>query len=236
MSQKRIEPLFSLLKGMIYLGSVLFLNSGSTTFASVGWNSTEAGITGETNPKFYHSLISAANKPDRRFTCETFNGEWTVMYHPQGQSDDPSGNGLKSQVSYPWAVPNKLGDGWTSERRCREISDRLELYRPDGLLELQTAVENGQEILCVTTQKNSSCRIVFTVPPDQNAAVTLELVFQNLVLADSGQPTQGVNTFVGNNTLPKILNLSGFGVDRPPNINLLPFLAPADGGSGTQLR
>jgi len=213
--------MFNLLKGIISLSSLLMFYSAS----AVAVESTNAKVAVETNQQVESLLIAAVNQPERRFTCETFNGEWTVMYRPQGQS----------YRSYPWAVPGQLGGGWTASRRCQEISERLELYRPDGLLELQTGVQNDQEILCVTTQKNPSCRIVLTVPPDQNAAVTLKLVFQNLVLADSGQDTQGVNTFLSNISVEQILNLSGFRKASPSNINLLPFLHPTDGGTGTEL-
>jgi len=58
-----------------------------------------------------------------------------------------------------------MGDGWTSERRCTEISQRLGPYRPDGLIELRTDVENNYNTVCVTTENDPSCRIVFTVPP-----------------------------------------------------------------------
>ena len=59
-----------------------------------------------------------------RFTCEMASGQYTVMYHPESQ---PSQN-------YPWAVPSNMGGGWDANRRCTEISRRLELYRPDGAL------------------------------------------------------------------------------------------------------
>jgi len=57
-----------------------------------------------------------------------------------------------------------MGDGWTSERRCTEIST-ARTYRPDGLIELRTDVENNYNTVCVTTENDPSCRIVFTVPP-----------------------------------------------------------------------
>ncbi|WP_449418284.1 COP23 domain-containing protein [Phormidium nigroviride] len=167
-----------------------------------------------------------------RFTCELDNGKSTVMYHPQSQPNQ----------SYPWAIPSDLGGGWSSERRCGEISRRLESYRPDGLEELRTGVENGYSVICVTTEKNPDCRIVLTVPPGEDPKLTRDRVFQNLTVADSGQSTQGVNTFVDGNTgriIERVL-----GVDSPRNrrnsqsdsIYLRPFLDRADGGTGTRLR
>lgn len=165
-----------------------------------------------------------------RFTCQLNNGEYTVMYRPQSQPDQ----------AYPWAIPEDMGSAWPAERRCNEISRRLEFYRPDGLLALQTDVENGYNTVCVTTEAVSDCRIVFTVPEGQDPVATRDRVFENLALADQGEATTGVNTFAeGDAPLPdalqEILGLpTGDRGDRN-GINLKPFLDPADGGTGTQL-
>ena len=177
----------------------------------------------------------ASQKP--RFTCQPINGQYTVMYHPESQSDQ----------AYPWATPSTLGGGWSAQRRCHEISRRLEFYRPDGLLEMRNAVENNYNIVCVTTQKDSSCRIVLTVPPGQDPEITRDRVFQNLTVADSGEQTEAVNTFVDGDRNSQLLNqvvneglsalgIGNNGVRRSGSINLRPFLDPADGGTGTNLR
>jgi len=177
---------------------------------------------------------------DTRFACQTVNGQYTVMYYPESQPAQ----------AYAWATPTALGGGWTSQRRCEAISQRLESYRPDGLLEMQTAIENNHNVVCVTTEARGDCRIVFTVPPGQDAALTRDRVFENLTIADSGQSTQGVSTFTNgrdNNDLTdqvsQILgvDLPSLGSQRPLSrpsrgINLKPFLDPADGGTGTMLR
>jgi hypothetical protein len=171
-----------------------------------------------------------------RFTCQSTNGQYTVMYHPESQPGQ----------SYAWANPGAMGGGWTPERRCYEISRRLESYRPDGLLEMRTAIENGYNTVCVTTERVSSCRIVLTVPPGQDPTITRDRVFQNLTIADSGQQTQGVTTFADNgrdnllNQVGQILNigLPNLGSSARPSdsINLRPFLDQADGGTGERLR
>ena len=171
---------------------------------------------------------------DVRFTCESQNGQPTVMYAPVSQPGE----------LYAWATPEDMGSAWPAERRCQEISRRLEMYRPDGLLELQTGRENGYNTVCVTTETDASCRIVFTVPSGQDPVVTRDRVFDNLVLADQGQTTDGVTTFAGgDNLLDDISEVLGFptGGSRPATrrttggINLQPFLDSADGGTGTQL-
>jgi hypothetical protein len=184
-------------------------------------------------------VIEAEDSP--RFTCEYINGEYTVMYHPENQANQ----------AYPWATPSAMGGGWTPQKRCEVISQRLESYRPDGMLEMRTGIENNYDIVCVTTQADASCRIVFTVPPGQDPVITRDRVFENLTIADSGDTTQGVTTFVEGNSgsdllnqvgqifgNPSLGNLGNLGNAMPMGngINLRPFLAPSDGGTGTALR
>ncbi len=192
----------------------------------------------ETKTEPTGGTATKANGP--RFTCQSTNGQFLVMYHPESQTGQ----------SYAWANPSTMGGGWTAERRCNEISRRLEFYRPDGLQEMRTAVENGYNIVCVTTQKVPGCRIVLTVPPGQDPIATRDRVFQNLTVADSGQQTEAVNTFIGggrgeqildelgkvvNINLPN-LNLPGSGQSRVSGgIDLRPFLDRADGGTATHL-
>lgn len=199
---------------------------------------TEPQTPGSSTPTDSSSPSTTATTP--RFTCEMTNGQYTVMYHPESQP---------GQV-YNWATPSAMGGGWTPEMRCREISRRLEAYRPDGLLEMRTATENGYPIVCVTTQQVPTCRIVLTVPEGQDPIATRDRVFQNLTVADSGQQTQAVNTLVddgqGNliNQIGQALNiklpiqLPALGGSRADTgaINLRPFLDRADGGTALNLR
>ncbi|HSM82675.1 MAG TPA: COP23 domain-containing protein [Nodosilinea sp.] len=174
---------------------------------------------------------TADNAP--RFSCQMYQGQHTVMYSPDSQPGQ----------AYPWAVPQDLGSAWPAERRCAEISARLERYRPDGLLALETAVENGYNTVCVTTESTPGCRIVFTVPPGQDATLTRDRVFDNLTVADRGDQTQGVTTFTGGgggSTLEQIGNILGLpstagAPRRSSGIDLKPFLDPADGGTGARL-
>lgn len=176
-----------------------------------------------------------------RFFCQYTNGQYTVMYNPESRPNE----------AYAWAVPRELGGGWTPELRCQEIARRLEEYRPDGLLELQTGTENGYNTVCATSEADASCRIVFTVPSGQDPTTTRNAVFDNLTVANSGETTQGVNTFAGNNnsndSVGQIVNLgkSIFGKQRRKSLSstqfragmkLRPHLDPADGGTGKALK
>ena len=243
----------------LQIGMILLISNGSATASNISsqlLNIDWIDTTGEAQERSVPMLSQNKGQPpeiivetkspdstsattnlnrDRRFSCQYLNGEYTVTYHPKSQP---------GQI-YPWAVPNKLGGGWTPRLRCLEISRRLELYRPDGLLELRADVVNSYEVLCVTTQKNPSCRIVLTVPPDQNAERVRDRVFENLILANKGQQTQAINTYTDGkqNTqlfeqLGQILNLrlsSQTTSSKPKHLDLRPFLDRFDGGTGTQL-
>ena len=184
---------------------------------------------------------STTRSADTRFSCELVDGEYTVMYFPESQPTQ----------GYPWAIPSELGGGWTPERRCDAIVSRFEQYRQDGLLELTTGTENGYDTICVTTQLDPrDCRLVLTVPPGQDPQLTRDLIFDNLLVADDGGSTQGVYTFGDSqggsrDVLGEIGNVLGGGSSTssrparkssPESINLKPFLDPADGGTGQNLR
>lgn len=169
-----------------------------------------------------------------RFVCQSYNGQYTVMYQPQSQPGR----------YFPWATPAALGDGWNPLRRCQTIATRLESYRADGLQELQTGTLNNENIVCVTTEADPSCRIVLTVPRGKDAYVVRNSVFQNLTTADSGQQTTAVDTYAnrggGVNDLYNLgRTLLGSGnrvTSYRGGINLKPFLDPKDGGTARNLR
>lgn len=188
------------------------------------------GAIAQTSPSPQPDITSGT-----RFACQYTDGQSTVMYYPQSQPGQ----------AYPWATPTELGGGWSEERRCNEIGRRLESYRPDGLLEMQTGTENGYNTICVTTQQNGACRIVLTVPPGQDPLLTRDRVFENLAVADRGQQTDSVTTYADDDG-DGILNRIGEALDidlpssrqgdRSNSINLRPFLDQTDGGTGARLQ
>jgi hypothetical protein len=195
--------------------------------------------TGSSNPdtNVPSTTIPTSTNSDTRFRCQNVNGEYTVMYFPESEPNR----------GYAWAIPSSMGGGWTPERRCNEISRRLEMYRPDGLVELGNAVENNYNTICATTEKDPNCRIVLTVPRGQDPELTRDAIFQNLVVADSGQGTQGVYTFTSKNRngslLTEIDKIVGSVSStnkvtkrsKSKTISLKPFLDRADRGTGTKL-
>jgi hypothetical protein len=190
------------------------------------------------------SPAPSANQP--RFRCDMSAGRPVVMYYPESRPSQ----------GFAWATPAAMGGGWSADRRCAEISRRLEQYRPDGLTEMRTSLENGYNTVCATTDRNPACRIIFTVPRGQDPVVTRDSVFQNLLVADRGGSTQPIATFAPNgnpngsrgdrlgNWIDSGIRVLG-GSDLPRGISpyrsggdgiaLKPFLDARDGGTGSSL-
>jgi len=203
-------------------GSSTTVPSGSTTIPSGSSNTVPTSTT-----------VNSGT----RFSCQSYNGQFTVMYQPQSQPGQ----------YFAWAAPQNLGGGWDGQKRCQAIAGRLELYRPDGLQELQIAVENNENIICVTTETQPSCRIVLTVPRGKDPYTIRNSVFQNLTTADSGQQTIAVDTYTdrqgtnGDSLYNLGQTLAGIGGNNQvrsfrSGINLKPYLDPKDGGTGRKLR
>ncbi|MFM7365608.1 MAG: COP23 domain-containing protein [Cuspidothrix sp.] len=214
------------------LGCCLFLGN-AVTFAQVV---VPTDSSDSTNVPSGSSTVPNSSTVDSstRFSCQYNNGIPTVMYQPESQPGQ----------YFPWAAPQNLGGGWDAQKRCEAIASRLELYRPDGLQELQIAVQNQENIICVTTESQPTCRLVLTVPRGKDPYAIRDSVFQNLTTADSGQQTIAVRTYTNRNqgggdslyNLGQTL-LGGKNQARSTRrgINLKPYLDPQDGGTGRGL-
>ena len=216
------------------LGCSLFFGN-TVAFAQVVVPTVPSGSS-TTVPSGSSNTIPTSTTVDssKRFSCQYNNGQPTVMYQPQSQPGQ----------YFAWAAPQNLGGGWDAQKRCDAIATRLELYRPDGLQELQIAAENSENIICVTTESQPNCRIVLTVPRGKDPYTIRNSVFQNLTNADSGQQTTAVNTYTrnrGNGDSLYSLGQTLLGGRNQVNsakkgINLKPYLDPKDGGTGGKLR
>jgi Circadian oscillating protein COP23 len=207
-------------------------NPGGVQTTNQSTSQTNGRTTSQTNTQT-NTQTNGQSQPVKttaaRFACENVNSQLTVVYRPQSRPEE----------AYPWAVPGDMGAAWNSQKRCTEIARRLESYRPDGLQELRTGIQNQQKVVCVTTEKNQSCRIVFTVPAQQDAIATRDRVFRNLTMADGGQQTEGVNTFAGGGGSDILDGITG---QRPTAakpkgsaIDLRPYLSQQDGGTGNRI-
>ena len=76
-------------------------NGGST-------GSTGSSSTVSSGDRYPSGSSSVGVDSNARFSCQQYNGQYTVMYNPQSQP----GQG------FAWANPRSLGNGWDTARRC----------------------------------------------------------------------------------------------------------------------
>jgi Circadian oscillating protein COP23 len=155
-----------------------------------------------------------------RFSCQLIpdtqrGGDvWTVMYrHDKGQQ--------------PWLkIKTTFGGGYTPVKRCEEISQRLEIYRKDGLINLDYRNEPKtpkQYVICAKT-KQSNCSLLVTLKPGSQteAHKAVQDMTENLLNGGSG---------VYQNSDGKLAT-SKFS-QASPEIDLTPFLAEEDRIAGS---
>lgn len=92
--------------------------------------------------------------------------------------------------SYVWFTLAPMGI-YTSDRRAREITSRLEIYRKEKMIAFRWGLANGENIICaVTEQKIKECQIVVTLKPELNPQDVLWLLRCKLERKDDGEAIQ----------------------------------------------
>jgi hypothetical protein len=101
-----------------------------------------------------------------RFFCQqqTYSEDgqvWTI-FHNNG-NDNP----------LPWMrMVNEFGGEWNGAKRCDAIADRLELFRKDGLIELNYRSDPNtpkQFVICAKTKKSGgNCPLLVTLKPNED--------------------------------------------------------------------
>lgn len=79
-----------------------------------------------------------------------------------------------------WTSDSFSNSGWSAERRCTAVSQRLqESYDKGNLQYLTTGRMNGLPVVCSTDRDGGSCiDLIYTLKPGQNPATTLSQLLQ----------------------------------------------------------
>jgi len=79
-----------------------------------------------------------------------------------------------------WNTDRFADAGWSAQRRCEAVSQRLqESYDKGSLKFLTTGRMNGLPVICSTDRDGGSCiDLIYTLKPGQNPATTLSNLLQ----------------------------------------------------------
>jgi hypothetical protein len=88
-------------------------------------------------------------------------------------------------------VDKSFPDPWTPQKRCEEISIKLQRFYDNGTLKyLKAGTFNGQPVLCIVDYKGGSCRtdgVLVTLKPEADPQLTIGRIMDRRELA-KGRP------------------------------------------------
>ena len=104
------------------------------------------------------------------FSCSTNNGVPTTV-------------AKTSRGSIPlirWVSDFGSEVGYTSQKRCQEVSNRFQQYYNQGVLNfVTTGRQNNQNIICVSSENGGACQgLLFTLKPNDNPSQIIEQMFE----------------------------------------------------------
>jgi hypothetical protein len=104
------------------------------------------------------------------FFCDTSGDVPTTVYLNKQGIQEPW---------IKWSSDYFTDSGWTPEKRCGEVSNRLETYRVNQQLRYVTSgVVNNQKVICVAASQGAPCGgIIYTLKPEQDAIAALNNLF-----------------------------------------------------------
>ena len=114
-----------------------------------------------------------------------------TFYCEQGKNGIPTTFVKTPQGTYPvirWVSNYFLSAGYSPMTRCRQVSNKFQLFYDDGRLDyITTGIVNRQPVVCVSGQKGGPCQgVLFTLKPYQNASETIQKLFDIRVSATTG--------------------------------------------------
>lgn len=110
--------------------------------------------------------VRPAHAQTTQFVCAQVNGVYTTVAKRTTGADRPV---------IRWISSDFEQKGYTTAKRCQEVSNRFQRYHSSGDLNyLTTGKMNGQPVICTTPQRYGACaKLLFTVRPGVNPQHTL---------------------------------------------------------------
>ncbi|MFB2920503.1 COP23 domain-containing protein [Aerosakkonema funiforme] len=108
----------------------------------------------------------AQSAPPIAFECKEFEGAWTTIAKTQQQQ----------RQFIRWVSDFGARAGYTPERRCNEVTNRMNFYvRTKYPQYLTTGVQSDYPIICVTDREGNGCQgLVYTLKKRENAKRRLQ--------------------------------------------------------------
>jgi hypothetical protein len=136
------------------------------------------------------SVRDTAQAQTTQFVCARINGVYMTV------AKRTSGN---HRPVIRWVSNDFEQKGYTTEKRCQEVSSRFQSYHVSGDLNyLTTGKMNGQPVICTTSQRYGSCnKLLFTVRPGISPQQTLKRLMAVRVKSSVGALNESTSNSPG---------------------------------------
>jgi Circadian oscillating protein COP23 len=116
------------------------------------------------------AFTKSAEAAPRTFSCKKVSGAWTTVVN---ESDKPE------QQIIRWTSDVGAFAGYTPERRCKEVTNRMNKYLSESGQFITYGTMNNLNVICTTNRLGKDClHLLYTLKPDQAPKETLEDLFQ----------------------------------------------------------
>ena len=115
------------------------------------------------------AFTKSAEAAPRTFSCKMASGAWTTLVNESGQPE---------RQLIRWTSDFGAKVGYTPERRCNEVTQRMNLYLSNSGQFITHGMQGREKVICATNRLGKDClNLLYTLKPDQDAKATLEDLF-----------------------------------------------------------
>jgi len=115
------------------------------------------------------AFTKSAEAAPRTFSCKMVSRAWTTLVNESGK---PERQLIRWTSDFGGAV------GYTPERRCNEVTNRMNLYFSKSGQFITHGMQGREKVICATNSEGKDCiNLLYTLKPDQDAKATLEDLF-----------------------------------------------------------
>lgn len=115
------------------------------------------------------AFTKSAEAAPRTFSCKMNYGVWTTVVNESGKPE-------KALIRWDSDFGGQVG--YTRERRCNEVTNRMNSYLSNRGQFLTHGIQNGQKVICTTDRLGKDClNFLYTVKPEHDPKARLEELF-----------------------------------------------------------
>ena len=116
------------------------------------------------------AFTKPAEAAPRTFSCKKVSGAWTTVVNESGKPE---------QQIIRWNSDFGALVGYTPERRCQEVTGRMNIYLNQKNLYVTHGIMNREKVICTTDKLGKDCiHLLYRLKPDQDPKLTLKDLFE----------------------------------------------------------